>query len=225
MVLLEPPAGPITPRLSRGAARSPPESAHPPPLSPPGPKPGEVAPGPLGCGHSAAPRPRGPPGRRAVSSLSERGSPPPDKCHHPPRPCAHLQGPAPIHRSSCWGRDSRCPAGRAEPGEHPGGPVVTTPGFRGHGPGSIPDLGTPASRVPENRAPVGVTAAEGTQQPHLRGPGASESVQPGMHGPSRLSDHDCQSEFPKFFKVSLSDTILRARVLECVATPGSRRSS
>lgn len=62
----------------------------------------------------------------------------------------------------------------------------------------------------------------GARQPHPCGAGGSES---GMCGPSRLPDQDCQSKFPKFFKVSLPGKILRARVLGCVAMPCSGGSS
>lgn len=149
VILLGTPEGPVMLRLSWGAARSPPESTHPPPLSPPGPKPGEVAPGPLGCGHSATPRPRGPPGRRAVSSLSERSSPPPDRCRHPPRPCAHTQGPAPRPPELLRGQGQQVPSRRGQARGAPQWPSGYNSRLSGPRPGFSPWSGN--SRQPRAR--------------------------------------------------------------------------
>ena len=130
-------------------------------------------------------------------------------------PCPHTQGPGPLPTGA--------PAGARTAGAHREAPSTGSalvaqslefPAFTATA-GFSPWSGN--SRQPRGqKTPAGVATAVGKRCWRL-GRGASSprggwggpsQCSSGMHGPSRLPDQDCQSEFPKLFKVSLSDKIV-----------------
>ena len=132
-------------------------------------------------------------------------------------PCPHTQGPGPLPTGA--------PAGAGTAGAHREAPstgsalvaqwlefpaFTATAGFSPWSGNSRQPRGqkTPSACWCCSRGGEAVLEA-GTRSliPEGRVGGPSQCSS-GMHGPSRLPDQDCQSEFPKLFKVSLSDKIL-----------------